>query len=67
MRVRRLAQRGIVKAHYEPKRRSLRLPSPRERWDAACARLVDAVMADDRDAARVAFAEALVLIPDVRR
>lgn len=55
-----------MKAFYEPKRRPLRLVTPRERWDAACERLVDAVMVDDREAALVAYAEALVLIPDVR-
>jgi hypothetical protein len=43
-----------------------RVLTSRQRWDAACVRLVDAVMAGDREAARVAYAEALVLIPAVR-
>lgn len=46
--------------------RAVRALTPRERWDAACGRLVDAVMAGDREAALVAYAEALVLMPDVR-
>lgn len=37
-------------------------PTSREQWDHACADLVDAVMTDDREAARTALAVALVLL-----
>jgi hypothetical protein len=43
-----------------------RVLTARQRWDGACGRLVDAVMVGDREAALVAYAEAMVLIPEVR-
>lgn len=36
--------------------------TPREQWDRACARFVDAVMADDPTTARVALAESFVAL-----
>ena len=40
-------------------------PTPRQQWDWACARFVDAVMADDPNAATVAYAEALVFLSTI--
>jgi hypothetical protein len=42
-----------------------RPPTPREQWDQACARFVDAVMANDPTAATVAYAEALVFLSTI--
>jgi hypothetical protein len=65
MSTRRSGHAGRKRSRPRPLPTSSRPPTPREQWDQACARFVDAVMADDPDAAQVAYAEALVFLSTI--
>ncbi len=54
--------RNVGKRGWVPVATSVQPQSAREQWDSACARFVDACMADDPEAAAIALAEAFVAL-----